>query len=173
MDKSLLKDAFIFLAGLIAAPLAYFIKRRIERRPQYEDLEIKERVLKITKEMKEQNLTPEQLQELEKALRQKLRSRTSLDGSDRVVVALFEGLSEKPTTQFEMSQLSFQDFESADLELKHAYEKLDSIVDPADAERLERAQECWNQFRDMQARFADGLYEGGSIQPMIRNLELQ
>jgi uncharacterized protein YecT (DUF1311 family) len=122
--------------------------------------------------MKEQNLNPEQLKELEDALRRKVQSRKTAGEADRVIVEVFQGFSEKPTTQFELNQTSFQDFEKTDMELKHALERLGSVIDPPDAERLDIAQEVWRAFRDKQARFAAGFYEGGTIQPLIYNVEL-
>ena len=172
MELPILKDIALFMAGIIVAAIAYFAKRLIERKPEHENLSIKERILQISKQMKEQNLSPEQLRDLEDALRRKARSRKVAGEADRVIVEMFHGFSEKPTTQFELNQTSFQDFEKTELELKHAIERLSSIIDPPDAERLNIAQEVWREFRDKQARFAAGFYEGGTIQPLIYNVEL-
>jgi uncharacterized protein YecT (DUF1311 family) len=172
MEWPILKDIGLFSAGLVVAPIAYFAKRWIERKPEHENLEIKERVLQISKQMKEQNLSPEQLKELEDTLRRKARSQKTVGEADRMVVEVLQGFSEKPTTQFELDQTSFQDFEKTDLELKHLLERLGSIVDPPDAERLDIAQKAWREFRDKQARFAAGFHEGGTIQPLIYNVEL-
>ena len=172
MDWPILKDVAFFAAGLAVALIAYFAKRWIERKPEHENLEIKERVLQISKQMKEQNLSTEQVRELEDALRRKVQSRKASEETNRVVVEVFQGFSEKPTTQFELNQISFQDFEKNDLELKHVLERLGSIIDPPDAERLKIAQDAWREFRDKQARFAAGFYEGGTIKPLIYNVEL-
>lgn len=171
MDWSVLKDVGLFVAGLIIGPLAYFAKRRVERRSDHEDLELKERLLKINKEMKEQDLTPDQLKELEQLLRRKLKGRSSAQEAEGVVVTMLEGLSERTITQAEMNQVSHQDVENADLELRHAYERLAAEMSPDDLKRLQETQTAWREFRDKQVEFAGGFYEGGSIRPLIHNVE--
>ncbi len=74
-------------------------------------------------------------------------------------------------SQAEMNQASYRDFEKADLGLRHSYERLRMILEPKDLERLDQAQEAWRSFRDEQVRFAGGFYEGGSIRPLIHNVE--
>lgn len=74
-------------------------------------------------------------------------------------------------TQPDMNQGSYQDFEKADLALRHVYERLRAMLHTKDLERLEQAQEAWRSFRDRQIKLAGGFYEGGSIQPLIHNME--
>lgn len=76
-------------------------------------------------------------------------------------------------TQADMNQASYQDFEKADLALRHVYERLRAILQPQPEhlERLDQAQEAWRSFRDEQIKLAGGFFEGGSIRPMIHNLE--
>jgi uncharacterized protein YecT (DUF1311 family) len=147
------------------------VKRRVERRADYEELDLKERLLKINKEMREQNLTPDQLHELGQSLRRKLNRRTSSENTKSDVVALLEGASGRIITQAEMNRTSFQDFEKADLELRQIYERVSSMLEPDDLKRLEESQKAWRSFRDKQVKLAGGFYEGGSIQPLIHNVE--
>ena len=55
----------IFVAGLIVGPAAYLFKRRNEYRSDHESLELKERLLRVNREMKDQNLTAQELHKLE------------------------------------------------------------------------------------------------------------
>lgn len=78
---------------------------------------------------------------------------------------------EVPDSQAEMNQASYRDFERADLELRHVYERLRAMLAPEDVERLDEAQEAWRSFRDKQIRLAGGFYEGGSVEPLVHNME--
>lgn len=173
MDWGILKDVGIFVVGLVTGPTAYFVKRKIERRPEHENLELKERLLKINREMNDQNLTPEKLKDLEASLRNKVGSRSSPEETQAKIEAITEHPSGKIITQAEMNQTSYEGFEKADLALQQAYRRLRSILDEKDLERLDEAQEAWATFRDKQVVLAGGFYEGGSIRPLIHNVEAQ
>lgn len=73
----------------------------------------------------------------------------------------------------EMNQTSYEEFEKADLELRQAYERLRSLLSGGSLRRLEEAQDAWVAFRKKQVLLAGGFYEGGSIQPLIHNVEAQ
>lgn len=72
-----------------------------------------------------------------------------------------------------MNQTSYESFESADLALQQACRRLRLVLDEKDLERLNEAQEAWTAFRDKQVMLAGGFYEGGSIRPLIHNMEAQ
>jgi uncharacterized protein YecT (DUF1311 family) len=173
MDWGLAKDVAIFVAGLVIGPLAYFAKRRIERTGEQEDLEIKERLLKINKELKEQNLTPEDLKKLSSLLFAKLSAYAPEGEAKASVAAITHSASDRIVTQAEMNQGSYEEFEKVDLELKQALERLRSVLGQEDSKRLEEAQQAWLKFRKKQVVLAGGFYEGGSIQPLIHNVEAQ
>ena len=65
MEPVILKDIGIFLGGLVAASLGYFLKRLIERRSDHESLELNERALRVNRELKDQNLAAEDLHKLQ------------------------------------------------------------------------------------------------------------
>jgi uncharacterized protein YecT (DUF1311 family) len=173
MDWNLAKDVGIFLAGLVVGPIVYFTKRKVERSREHEDLEIKERLLKINRELKEQNLTPDDLKKLSSILLSKLLAHAPADEAKAAVAAITDSGSDRIITQAEMNQSSYEGFEKADLELKQAYDRLKSVLGPEDTKRLEEAQRAWLAFRKKQIVLAGGFYEGGSIQPLIHNVEAQ
>ena len=171
MDWGIAKDIGIFVAGLVIGPAVYFARRRIERSSEHEDLDIKEKLLRINRELKEQNLTPEGLKKLSAVLFSKISAHTSTEDAEAVVAAITESGTDRVVTQAEMNQGSFEEFEKADLELKQAYERLWSLLDGESLKRLEEAQNAWQVFRNKQVVLAGGFYTGGSIQPLIHNVE--
>lgn len=173
MNWDLFKDIAIFFAGLIASSVGYFAKRKIERSHEHKDLEIKEKLLKINRELKEQNLDPEDLKKWSTFMFARLSANGSTEEAEASVAAITETDSDKIITQAEMNQTSFEEFEKAELELKHAYERLGSVLDLEDMRRLDEAQHAWLKFRKKEVILAGGFYEGGSIQPLIQNVEAQ
>ncbi len=110
---------------------------------------------RIVREFIRQGLiVPEKETEARTAARRALVSWATYDGS-----------------QAEMNQASYHDFEKADLELRHSYERLRAILDPEALERLDQAQEVWHSFRDKEVKFAGGFYEDGSVRPLMHNVE--
>src|SRR5450759_5086832 len=104
MDWSLAKDIGIFAAGLIIGPAVYFARRKIEKSPEHEDLEIKERLLRINRELKQQNLTPDGLKKLSAVLLSKLSAHASAEEAQAVVSSITESGSDRVITQAEMNQ---------------------------------------------------------------------
>lgn len=88
-----------------------------------------------------------------------------------VVASITKSGSDRVVTQAEMNQGSFEEFEKVDLDLKQAYERLRSLLDGESLKHLEEAQEAWQTFRKKQVVLAGGFYTGGSIQPLIHNVE--
>ncbi len=171
MDCSTAKDIGLFVAGLLIGPAVYFTRRRIEKSSEHEDLDIKEKLLRINRELKEQNLTPEGLKKLSAVLISKLSAHASLEEAEAVVASITETGSDRIVTQAEMNQGSYEEFEKADLELKQAYERLRSLLEGDNLKHLEEAQRAWQAFRKKQVLLAGSFYMGGSIRPLIHNVQ--
>ena len=103
----------------------------------------------------------------------KLSAHAPDEEAEASVAAITKAGSERTITQAEMNQASYEEFEKAELELKQALERLKSVLGPEDMKRLEEAQRAWLGFRKRQVVLAGGFYEGGSIQPLIHNVEAQ
>lgn len=173
MDLGLIKDIGIFLAGLMVGPVVYFAKRKIERRPEHEDLEIKERLLKINRELNDQNLTPDDLKQLDTILFAKLKGRISVGEAEHRVALITHSASSRPITQTEMNQASYDEAEKANLKLQQALRRLSAVLSPENAKRLEETQTAWHAFREKQIVLAGSFYGGGSMQLLIHNVEAQ
>ena len=74
-----------------------------------------------------------------------------------------------PVTQTDMNICAFQDYQRADAKLNAAYKKRVASLEKAQLERLRTAQRAWIAFRDAQCRYEAGVYEGGSMAPMVHS----
>jgi len=169
-----MKEIITFLAGLVTASIGYLVKRKIERKGAHEDLDLTAKMLGINREMKDQNVTADELKELKQTLIGRTEDRGIPTGGE---IALLESIQdatrERIITQADLNQTSFQGFEKSDLALRHVLERLEPLLSASDIERLKRAQSAWRRYRDKQIAFAGGLFEGGSMRPLIHNLEAQ
>ncbi len=173
MELGIAKDIAIFLAGLVVGPLAYLAKRKIERRSEHEDLELNERLLKINKELSTQKLTTDDLKKLRTLVFGRLRDNAPANEAESSTAAITGRASDEIITQAEMNRASLEEYEKASLELRHVVERLQSILHPTDAKSFQEAQLAWLEFRKSQVEFAGELYEGGTIAPLVRNVEAQ
>ncbi|MDX7901349.1 lysozyme inhibitor LprI family protein [Aeromonas media] len=74
-----------------------------------------------------------------------------------------------PVTQTDMNICAFQDYQRADARLNAAYKKRVATLDKAQLDRLRTAQRAWITFRDAQCRYEAGVYEGGSMAPLVHS----
>ncbi|MGL4915460.1 MAG: lysozyme inhibitor LprI family protein [Aeromonas allosaccharophila] len=79
------------------------------------------------------------------------------------------GDCKEPMTQAAMNICAMQDYTKADAELNAAYKKLAATLDKEQLGRLKTAQRAWITFRDAQCRYEAGVYEGGSIAPLVHS----
>ncbi|MNG13789.1 hypothetical protein D3C84_974900 [compost metagenome] len=68
-----------------------------------------------------------------------------------------------------MNICAFQDYQRADARLNAAYKKQVATLDKAQLGRLRTAQRAWITFRDAQCRYEAGVYEGGSMAPLVHS----
>jgi len=74
-----------------------------------------------------------------------------------------------PVTQTDMNICAFQDYQRADARLNAAYKKRVATLDKVQLDRLRTAQRAWITFRDAQCRYEAGVYEGGSMAPLVHS----
>ncbi|WP_348684923.1 lysozyme inhibitor LprI family protein [Aeromonas bestiarum] len=74
-----------------------------------------------------------------------------------------------PVTQADMNICAFQDYQRADAKINTAYKKLAATLDKEQLGRLKTAQRAWITFRDAQCRYEAGVYEGGTIAPLVHS----
>lgn len=57
--------------------------------------------------------------------------------------------------------------------MQSAIMELTPLLSGEELEALEKAQNAWKAYKDLQVDFAGVSFEGGSIQPLIRSTELE
>ena len=72
-------------------------------------------------------------------------------------------------TQAAMNTCAIQDYTKADAALNATYKKLIATLDKEQLGRLKTAQRAWITFRDAQCRYETGVYEGGTIAPLVHS----
>jgi uncharacterized protein YecT (DUF1311 family) len=71
-------------------------------------------------------------------------------------------------TQIDLTQCAQQEHAFWDDILNNAYQQVIARSDAVQEENLRAAQRAWITFRDLTCEMESAVYEGGSIQPMIR-----
>lgn len=74
-----------------------------------------------------------------------------------------------PVIQSAMNICALQEYKQADAALNAAYQQLVTRLDKAQLGRLKGAQRAWITFRDAQCRYEAGVYEGGSMAPLVHS----
>ena len=160
------------LLALLTSVLAgggYLLKRNIERRPEIEDLEYQERLLKLKQLLsKDEGVTSEVKQLTHEAL-------SSPSSASTKNIKFHKDLEErldKATTQSEMNEVAME-------AARRAREAIDDfeerIVDALSQERkgyFRDAAKAWRTYAQEQANFVASEYHGGSIVPVIAYTEM-
>jgi uncharacterized protein YecT (DUF1311 family) len=168
------KIIFLILGALFSA-LAYMLKRRFERKPTLESLDIKAKLLLLHKEMQTQGLTPQDLSNLEMELTEKPRAiQRHAQRLEKVARPVLERKPEGDfLTQAEMNARASENLETAKLQMEQVLDELEPLLDEAEMNALKRAQTAWESYCVEQSEAAAASYRGGSIQPLIFLSELE
>jgi uncharacterized protein YecT (DUF1311 family) len=154
-----MKDVIEFLAGVLVTSLGYLFKRRLEKSSVIEDLDIQLKLLEINKQMKEQNVTPEQLE----------RMRNRLPSAKPSTTGIVEFAEQAPEfkTQLEMNEFAEKEFRTLQLELEITVKALSSQKTEAWKKQFQESQVVWLEYRNRQAQLAADQFKGGTIAPFI------
>jgi uncharacterized protein YecT (DUF1311 family) len=71
-------------------------------------------------------------------------------------------------TQAEMNKEAIKSYEKSDLELNNLYKKLINSIEGNSKTFFIQAQRNWIAFKEQQCKFEASIYDGGSIQPLIK-----
>lgn len=173
LNPVLEKTTYLILGALLGA-LGYMLKRRFERRPTIEALDIQAKALSIVKEMRAQGLTPQDLSNLEKELTEKPRAvqrhAVELEHATRPVLEKHNG---EFLTRAEMNARVSDNLETAKIKMEHVLNELEPLLDHTELGALQKAHTAWESYSVEQAEAAAVSYRGGSIYPLIFLAELE
>ena len=166
----------VLISALVAAcfgALGYFGRRWLEQHGKSESLNRTKQILDINKQLKEQNLSPEDLADLEKVLLGRATRSIKVINANQTPLEeeIVKREASHSLTQSEMNELAALGLADANGELDEALNKLKEIVDAARFSQLKASQELWEESCGESANFVASKYKGGSILPYIYFVE--
>lgn len=153
----LLEKFGLLLLGALIPGVGYLIKRWIEKKPQLDSLEKSQKLLAINKELAAQNITVEDLNDLEMSLLAKRRATESHETAKGFEADLGEFRSNADLKQDAAFRLK-----KAELKLEEMLFEFSRLLDEEELEILEKSQKKWKTYRDEQAALAASGWEGGT-----------
>lgn len=88
-------------------------------------------------------------------------------------LAIAEEKCQSPQSQMEMNTCSHKLYEEAETRLDKIYQKALGILETQNnkekVEEFKKIHNTWLKYRELHCNYASGLYEGGTIAPLINN----
>lgn len=164
---------FVLLGAALSAG-GFLARRYLQGARANEVLDRKQKVLAIHDALIKQGLGAADLALLEKNLlgSSDRGMQTPTDNQAGATDELLDALV-NAKTQSEMNQISGERARRADFELEQLLERLRGKTITAILPMVDIVQEAWLEYRRQQVEFVGYQYEGGSIQPLIRNSEYE
>jgi uncharacterized protein YecT (DUF1311 family) len=164
----------LVILGVIVSAIGYLIKRRIESKPQIEEIDKHKKLLDIHKQMNEQGVEIAELKQLEAMITGKAAAITS----NAIILQaestpLIENIDTEDFTQSELNVRARQSLDKAREKMQQAIAGIDSRVGDIESQALMNSQHEWERYSTSQAEAAASSFRGGSIYPLIIISELE
>jgi uncharacterized protein YecT (DUF1311 family) len=170
----ILEKLLFVILGAALSGLAYLLKRRIEKKTEFDALDKHQKLLNIHKEMSDRKISVEDLRSLENALLRKA-SKTEKHAEEiqeRIVPALEQGI-EEGLSQAELNERASIRVKAAEAKLEQIVNELALSMDSESKDALFTAHKAWKRYSIRQAEFAASGFMGGTIYPLIYYSELE
>ncbi len=151
-------EVFIFIAGVVVTSIGYLLKRRFERSSLLEDLEIQLKLLERNRQMKEQNVSEEELE--------KMRQRFPTRKGDPAI----KEFAEQPPefhTQSEMYEFAENEYRLLQKELDLTIQLVSKEKSEEWKKQFDHSQLSWLEYRNNQAKLASNQAQGGTLGPFF------
>jgi seryl-tRNA synthetase len=169
------------LVTAVASLAGYLLKRWWEGQSVRDDIQDFERLAKLQKDMKGDNTSLQALRELKKEISDR-NARQAKD--EAAVIENIEGtvrelssdefrIEDTLRSQQEMNRYAFHLASLAEKELEFLIEALEGLLDDEEVKRFHKTQRAWRLYSRRQADFSTGMFEGGSMRPLVYNSELR
>jgi uncharacterized protein YecT (DUF1311 family) len=171
--EALEKLLFVVL-GAVLSGLAYLLRRRIEKRPEFDALDKHQKLLNIHKEMSDRKISVEDLRLLEKALlRNASTTEKHAEGmQERLVPALKQGIQEG-ISQAGLTERASTRVKTAEAKLEQVVQELALSLEPESKDALIAAHKAWKVYSIRQAELVASGFIGGTIYPIVYYSELE
>lgn len=160
--------------GALIAALGFFVRRRIEQRPMFEQIDKQQKLLDLKKSLEASDTTLDDLKELEDKILGKASSAKTLAAAyEEQAVQIYATEHTEHVTQADMNQRVAASFHRAEERLAALVENLREHLSGGSLDAFEKSQQAWVQYRQASAEFQSSQYDGGSIQPLIHASALE
>ncbi|WP_299488683.1 lysozyme inhibitor LprI family protein [Acaryochloris sp. IP29b_bin.137] len=168
-----MKEALLVILGSFLGLLVEIFRRKITGADQLDVINKFTKLAELYKVLDDQNLSPNQLRDFEKAL----NSRSELYAEfNRVASGVdpLERLYKDPIlSQHQMNLLAGEAVKIANHELEESYERVLEHTSNENRVQLIESHQQWLIYRDKESEFRRGRFKGASIAPMIAALTLE
>lgn len=168
-------ERFLFaLFGSLLTALWFFVRRRVEQKPVFEQIDKQQRLLDLKQNLDASGATLDDLKILEDSILGKAQSaKTLADAYEDQALEIYAVDNSAHMTQAEMNQHAANSFHRADQRLGELIDSLRELLDTPTRDSFDQSQEAWLNYRQSSAEFQSAQYEGGSIQPLIHASALE
>ncbi len=168
------KDVVFMLLGGAGTAIWFFMRRRAERTPVFENIHKAEKLLSLHKELGAAGCTVSDLKNLEATLMGRAEAAKALSASYEEEARQVRELEfNGALTQHEMNTAAARAYERSEGRLQEVIEQFKKFYSPEDAEQFDDAQGAWREYQLKNASFLAARYEGGTIQPLIYSSALE
>ncbi len=170
----MLKDVVLFILGGVGTAIWFFLRRKAEQAPVFENIQKAEKLLSLRKELDNTNITVEDLKNLEDALmgRAEVARELSITYENEAQQVREIELNDA-MTQLEMNAAAAHAYRKAERKLDTVIEQIKEFFSPEECELFDKANNAWRLYQQENADFLASRYEGGSIQPLIHASALE
>lgn len=163
-----IKDIALLIVGGTGTAIWFFLRRKAEQTPVFENIQKAEKLLSLQKELDKTNYTIEDLKSLENSLMGRAETAKMLGASFEKQAEEIRSIEfNNAMTQSEMNITAAHAYERAESKLEATIAELKEYLSPQENMRLDEANEAWCNYQKKHAEFLAFQYEGGSIQPLI------
>lgn len=168
------KDVVLMLLSGAGTALWFFMRRRAERTPVFENIHKAEKLLSLHKELGAAGCTVSDLKNLEATLMGRAEAAKVLSASYEEEARQVRELEfNGALTQYEMNTAAARAYQRSEGRLQEVIEQFKKFYSPEETEQFEKAQEAWREYQLKNASFLAARYEGGTIQPLIYSSALE
>ena len=161
-------QVLMLIVGAAGTAGWFYWRRRVERKPVFENIEKAQKLVALKKELDGTDYTLDDLKSLEDTLMGRGEGAKALAVSYEHEANELRDLQQKAAlTQAEMNFAASQAYERSAQKLESVIAGLVEYYSPEEIERFDDAQKTWLAYREKHAAFLAAQYEGGSIQPLI------
>lgn len=167
-----LSHALTLVTGIAIPSAGFLVRRLITGAREQERVTLYAGMTDIAAKMKQHGLSTDDVTSVAAFVSSKRRESALLTKADQPpsLTAREDAMPDGYWTQAAMTERAAASLRTANAQLEETLVELEHFVG---SDALREVQSTWERFRDEQAAFAGGQYEGGSIAPMIRAAEAE